>query len=887
MRKGVPGSINFSLALLVMVAVLPALLIMLYTGLEQRRQQIEVAKGDVTLLVRTMAEAQEELAVSTRQMLAMLSRLPAIHELDPVAGTEILADLLAHNPDYLNLTLTGLDGRVLISALPFENAYLGDRKHFREALASRDFAVGEYIISRVGSMVPAVAFAYPVLDREGELRAVVTAAINLNRLARFYEGLELAADSFIALTDHQGIRLLYLPAREETNPVGRPIRADIWEIARQTGEAGSLVGHGSDGRRRVIAFESVRLTPEAPPHIYVWAGIPEEHILAPANAALGRNLLLMGLVMAISLGISWLVGRFTLVAPIRGLLALTQAFAGGNLGRGKVAPAGSTELVELTLAFYEMADSLARNQAVLRENERRLAEEKERLAVTLASIGDGVVATDTTGRVLLLNEVAADLTGWPTAAATGRPLAEVFRIIDGKSGQPRESPVEQVLAAGRVTALAADTTLLARDGRERHIADSAAPIRDREGQVIGVVLVFRDISQRLRAEQELVKVKKLESVGVLAGGIAHDFNNILTAILGNINLCLLDERLPAGSRRLLQEAEKASIRARGLTQQLLTFAKGGEPIKESASLAEVVRDSAEFVLRGKQVACSFDFPAQLKPVEIDRGQISQVVQNLILNAVEAMPDGGRIEISCRNVTIEPQDGREGLAPGDYLLLEVRDSGPGMASEVLERIFDPYFTTKAGGSGLGLAISHTIIGKHGGRITAGSTPGGGSCFTIYLPVGSGPAPESVKPAQDKTAPGAPAAGPAKILVLDDEEQVREIMRLMLGRLGHQVVTAGEGREAVALYRQAMAAAAPIDLIIMDLTIPGGMGGKEAVREILALNPRALVVVASGYSSDPVLANFRDYGFSGAIAKPFRLKEIARLLNELLPTGQGKP
>ena len=756
MRKGVSGSINLYLGLLVLVAVLPALLIMLYTGLEQRRQQIAGAKGEVTMLVRTMAEAQKELALSTRQMLAMLSRFPAIKEFDPVAGTEILTELLAHNPDYLNLTLTGLDGRVLISALPFDDAYLGDRKHFREALARRDFAVGEYIISRVGSMVPAVAFAYPVLDREGEPRAVLTAAINLNQLARFYEGLELAADSFIALTDHQGVRLLYLPVREETNPVGRPIRADIWQAARQAEGPGSLVGQGSDGRRRVIAFEPVRLTPEANPHIYVWAGIPEEHILAPANAVLGRNLLLMGLVMAISLGVSWLVGRFTLVAPMRRLLALTREFAGGNLAVSKVAPSGPAELAGLTRAFYEMADSLARNQAVLRENERRLA-----------------------------------------------------------------------------------------------------------------------------------NVKKLESVGVLAGGIAHDFNNILTAILANISLCLLEERLPAESRQLLKEAEKASIRARGLTQQLLTFAKGGEPIKESASLPEVVRDSAEFILRGKRVACRFDFPAQLKAVEIDRGQISQVVQNLILNAAEAMADGGRIDISCRNVTVEPQGGREELAAGDYVLMEVRDNGPGMAAELLERIFDPYFTTKPGGSGLGLAISHTIIAKHGGRITASSTPGGGSCFTIYLPVASGPVAEPMKPAPGKTTRGAPAGGPAKILVLDDEEQLREIMRLILGRLGHQVLTAGEGREAVALYRQAMATAAPIDLTIMDLTIPGGMGGKEAVGEILALNPRAMVVVASGYSSDPVLANFRDYGFTAAIAKPFRLEEIARLLNELLPPGKGKP
>lgn len=882
MIRNIPGTINRNLGLLVVLAVLPALLILIYAGIEQRRHQIAGAKGDVARLVRSMAGAQDEIAGSTRQILAMLSRFPAIQELDLDAGVEILAHHLAQNPDYLNLTLTDLDGRVLIAGLPFGTAYLGDRKHFREALVRKDFAVGEYIISRVGTMVPAVGFAYPVLDREGEPRAVLTAAITLNRFSRFHQGLELAENSFVAVTDHRGIRLFYLPANEVTNPVGRPISADNWERARRAGEAGSFIGEGSDGRRRIIAFEPVRLAPADEPYMYVWAGIPEEQILAAANAALVRNLLLMGLVLAVSLGVAWLVGRHILGVPIGRLLALTREFAAGNLQVAREPSSGPTELVALTGAFYEMAASLSRSQAVLRENEGRLAEEKERLAVTLGSIGDGVITTDIEGRVVLLNEVAAALTGWTAGEAVGRPLAEVFRIIDGESRRPRESPAQQVLAAGRSSDLADDTILLAQDGRERNIADSAAPIRDRDNRIIGVVLVFRDITERLQAERELVKVKKLESVGVLAGGIAHDFNNILTAILGNINLCLLDEQLTAESRKLLEAAEKASVRARGLTQQLLTFAEGGDPIRESASLAEVVRDSAEFVLRGRQISCHYDLPDDLRRVEIDRGQISQVVQNLILNAIEAMPHGGRIDIACRNVTVGPRGGREGLAPGDYVRMEVSDSGVGMSGEVLERIFDPYFSTKSGGSGLGLAITHAVIGKHGGHIAVNSAPGAGSNFTIYLPAGS-PGPDAApEPAQS-----APGSRRARILVMDDEEQVRETMRMMLSRSGHEVITAGEGREAVALYGNAAVTADPFDLTIMDLTVPGGMGGKEAVREILALNPLARVIVASGYSNDPVMANFRQYGFSGAIAKPFRLEEIARLLDELLAPAKGKP
>lgn len=509
-----------------------------------------------------------------------------------------------------------------------------------------------------------------------------------------------------------------------------------------------------------------------------------------------------------------------------------------------------------------------------KEAENSLAAEKERLSVTLRSIGDGVITTDTQGRIVLLNSVAEKLTGWSQKDAQGRPLTEVFAIINEKTRKPCENPVEKVLATGQIIGLANHTILIAKDGRELNIADSGAPIRDQKSRTIGVVLVFRDVSEEIRTEEELLKIKKLESVGILAGGIAHDFNNILTAIMGNISLAKLDNRLDEETRKLLHAAEKASLRASDLTQQLLTFSKGGEPIRETASIGEIIRDSANFVLHGSVVACRYFIPDNLWLVDIDKGQMSQVIQNIILNAKHAMPQGGEIVVRCEN--IEGRPGKAGFPDlGKAVRIIISDTGIGIPAEMLEKIFDPYFTTKQKGSGLGLAITHSIIKKHEGRISVQSTPGKGTDFTILLPASSQKTTEAGK---DESVLS--EGGKARILIMDDEEMIREVAKAMLSHLGYEVLLAADGREAVSLFRSERDKGSPIDIVIMDLTIPGGMGGKEAVQEILAVDPAAKVIVSSGYSNDPIMANCREYGFVAAVGKPFQVQDIAMTIKQLL-------
>jgi PAS domain S-box-containing protein len=777
------------------------------------------------------------------------------------------------------------------------------------------------------------------------------------------------------------------------------------------------------------------------------------------------------------------------------------------------------------------ADRHADRHADRRSTQEELAAERERLFVTLHSIGDAVITTDTAGRVELMNAVAERLTGWTIDEARGTPLDEIFHIVNANTGAPAENPTRRVLAEGRVVGLANHTVLIARDGTRRQIADSAAPIRAADGTAIGVVLVFRDvteeyhlreklrhneaflgsvidsiqdgisilnpdltirhvneamkrwyadrlplegkpcyacyqgrrqpcepcpslralqsgktetdivlgppdspvkwielfsyplrdpdsdnitgvvefvrditrrqeaeealrlseanlrlvleratnvafiktegpdrdsrivdfspgaeaifgwpraeaighqvaafftpedaarfpkiiqtmqeqrrwfhgeitmvrrsgehfpaflsvnpifdqnggliavigiaidISKQKQAEEEQRTIEKLQSIGTLAGGIAHDFNNILLGLFGN--LAIAKEALAADhpAHRALAAAEKSIHRATRLTNQLLTFARGGDPVKEDVSLAELVQEVVHFDLSGSNVRPVFTIAADLWPAAVDRGQIQQVISNLTINANQAMPDGGHLYIDLNNETVEtvaPDHPIGGLKPGRYLRLTFRDEGIGIDPEHRERIFDPYFTTKQDGSGLGLAITYSIVQKHGGRIRVESEPGRGTVFTLHLPAA---ATLAAKP-KAATRPAAPSRfDGTRILVMDDDEAVLEVVANLLEGLGVAVATAADGGQALECYRQALAAGTPFDMVIMDLTIPGGMGGKEAAAQLLRMDPDARIIVSSGYSTDPVLANYKDYGFSGRLIKPFRMAELRQAL-----------
>ena len=394
---------------------------------------------------------------------------------------------------------------------------------------------------------------------------------------------------------------------------------------------------------------------------------------------------------------------------------------------------------------------------------------------------------------------------------------------------------------------------------------------EKENIPSGVRSVVVDISRRKKDEEERQKTQRLESIGILAGGIAHDFNNILTAVLGNISVLRMQTDKHDPRYEILDAARKASLRASDLTRQLLTFSRGGDPVLRVSSVEELTRDCVGFVLRGSNVGCRFYFSRDLRLVNIDRGQISQVIQNIVINANQVMNEGGMIYISGKNID-HVKSKKNPLETGSYVRLSFRDTGDGIPGEILGKIFDPYFSTKCSGNGLGLAIVYSILKKHNGQVTVTSKEGKGTTFRIYLPASKGSLPDKVK--------AHPVSkGTGKILLMDDEEDIREMMLLMLSGLGYQAVLAADGEEAVRLYQREMDSDEPFDIVILDLTVPGGVGGQEAIRRIKKINPGVRAVVSTGYSNDSVVRNYRDFGFSGVISKPFSIEDVCGTLEKL--------
>ncbi len=383
----------------------------------------------------------------------------------------------------------------------------------------------------------------------------------------------------------------------------------------------------------------------------------------------------------------------------------------------------------------------------------------------------------------------------------------------------------------------------------------------------------KDVSEKKRTEEEIIKAQKIDSLGILAGGIAHDFNNLLTGILGNITLA---QKFLDGDHRAFQRldsAAKASIRAQDLTRQLLTFSQGGAPIKKTSSIAELLRDSVIFALRGSNVNCEFHFAEDLWPIEIDEGQMNQVINNLVINAVQAMPQGGTLEVRAVNMVVSNAQGLP-LKPGKYAKIAISDDGLGIPQQHVDKIFDPYFTTKKKGSGLGLATCYSVIKKHDGHINVKSEVGVGTTFYFYLPA-------SFKFLGAKDADEKPhAQSKGRILVMDDEELVRDLARELLQVLGYETALAKDGTETIAVYENTFRSGRPFDAVIMDLTIPGGMGGKETIQRLLRIDPKVKAIVSSGYSNDPVMAEYDVHGFRGVLPKPYNADDLATILSQVL-------
>ncbi|HMK35626.1 MAG TPA: ATP-binding protein [Desulfomonilaceae bacterium] len=410
------------------------------------------------------------------------------------------------------------------------------------------------------------------------------------------------------------------------------------------------------------------------------------------------------------------------------------------------------------------------------------------------------------------------------------------------------------------------------EGGERYVESTLIGLVRGE-LLLGFWLLKRDVTVSHKMKEDSFRAQKLESLGLLAGGIAHDFNNILTAILGNINLAKMSAGNNEKLTQRLSEAERGSWRAKDLTEQLLTFSRGGVPIKKVCALGNLLKESVAFGLRGSNVVPDFSISDDLRHAEIDEGQISQVINNLVINADQAMPDGGLLRVLARNVFVDQSQGLP-IQDGEYVLVSVVDRGVGIPPEHTQRVFDPYFTTKPKGSGLGLATSYAIIKNHDGYISLESNPGSGSTFHVYLPASDKELPRQVLATNARSRVG------GSVLIMDDEQMVRDVAAEMLTQEGYRVVCAKDGHEAIRLYAQAINERNPFDAVLIDLTIPGSMGGQATIEELLKIDPSVKTIVSSGYSNDPVMSHYRAYGFKGVVTKPYNLDELISVLAKVL-------
>ena len=534
-----------------------------------------------------------------------------------------------------------------------------------------------------------------------------------------------------------------------------------------------------------------------------------------------------------------------------------------------------------------------------RETRRALATETERLAVTLGSIADGVLSTDLAGRIVQVNDAALALFGTRRDELLGQSADEWLQFFNEADRTEARNPVRCALVEGVPCALpvSGNTLLRVPNGLEFAIGGTAAPVRDQDEQVLGAVFIFRNITERLRTEQELLKLSKQESLGQLAARIAHDFNNLLTVILGNLSLAKI--LIPPGDAALrrLTDTEKACLRAKDLTRQLLAFARGGMPVRKPLALEPMVRESTRLILQDARTSYRLHWPEPLPPVNADAEQIHQLLYELLTNARHATPADGTIHLCGEAVTLDG-DSTLPLPAGHYVRLRVRDEGTGISPAHLARIFEPFFTTKEDARGLGLATCFLIARNHDGFLTVDSAPGAGTTFFLYLPALGTAAPTLPRtlerPASPQVQAGADpyaavplppgSADKRRVLVMDDEASICELASEMLTPMGYFVATAANGEEAIERYRDSLGSGQPFDVVILDMTVRGGLGARETVLKLLEIDPRVRAIVSSGYSQDAMMSRYRDFGFCGVASKPYSLTELTQEVEGAIARGR---
>ena len=732
-----------------------------------------------------------------------------------------------------------------------------------------------HLATNINTMVS--GFASPIYSDNGEVAALVRGVITVseeNTLLEQIKTIKVGNNGYVYIVDSNG-QLLAHPKISIT-----PENKELYDYSTYAPVSKALQGESGvteytyNQQLWVAAYQSIPTTG--------WALVvqqPRKDIVLLVRKKVNestRFLLFTFLLITVCLA-SFFVYSLSPLTRLLKSIRSEQPFKAQSFPRDEIGTLAQefnkySEQIEEKVAhrteeLHRVNDDLKNEIVERKKAEKNLLERDaaQKSILRATPVGIGLVHNRVFSWV---SEQVIQLTGYSQEELVGKSARIVYPSQEefDKVGRIKYGQIKNNAEVGEI-----DTVWKRKDGTLVYVHLRSTPINTADLSE-GVTFSVLDITARKKMEQDLQRAHKLESLGILAGGIAHDFNNLLQSIIGNISLAKMCVNKEDKIYSKLAETEKAASRATALTLQLLTFAKGGAPIKKTTHIPDVIKNSASFSLQGSNVRCEYFFANDLWLVNVDAGQINQVIQNLVINSDHAMPGGGIIEIHAENCRIKAGDAPS-LDEGQYVQISIKDNGIGIPEEHLSRIFDPYYSTKQTGSGLGLAIAYSIINNHSGQLTAESEVGKGATFTILLPASDTDHQEISVNDQETVY-----TGKGKVLIMDDDALLLEVASEMLEALGYEVTTALDGKIALEEYKATMANK-PYDFVILDLTVPGGMGGEETISKLRELNQKVKVLVSSGYANDPIMAEYSRFGFCGVIPKPYTIENLSKVLNNL--------
>jgi len=906
-------SIKSKLSLLFLIIFLLASWVIVTSSFKQREREVETAKNNVLLMVQSLAAQQDQIILGTKQMLSTLAQLPEIQNLDANACNRLLNQLNKRFPFYSVLAGATPDGNMFTASTPFEpnSINLSDRTHLKDAINTLDFSAGEYIVGRA-SRVSSINYAYPVLDAEKKLMAILIAGFKLDEYALFIKNAQLPDGSVVAITDHKGIRLFRMPETDAA-AIGQSLPFKVFEKVSGALDHGIFEHLSGDGVYRIYAYKQLRLSDNSQPYMYMFVGLPKDKILATANLEMWRNLTFLGIAALVAITLVWMFANFILVRPIRRLVDATLRFGHGEMDARTQLPHSLDELGKLAKSFDDMASLLEvkdqeRQKAVeelkhandnleqrVQERTHDLAASNERLTRSTEELQHSfifqqrlidalpipVFYKDLEGRYLGCNSSFENYFGQKWEELIGKSVyelspKELAGIYQEKDQALLQNPGIQVY----------ESVVKDADGVIRDVILHKATFNNMDGSVGGLIGAFLDITDiktaekmRKKLESQLFQAQKMESVGRLAGGVAHDYNNMLTVIVGYTQLAL-EELTPENQiSEYLRQVYDAAIRSTAITRQLLAFARKQVIAPMVLDLNETVESMLKMLRRliGEDLDLVWRPATGLWSVVMDPSQVDQVLVNLCVNARDAINGVGRVTIETGMATFDEAYCADhlGFIPGEYVLLAISDDGCGMDRETVKKIFEPFFTTKVmgQGTGLGLATVYGIVKQNNGFINVYSEPGEGTTFKIYLARRAEPAGEAAKESPKEVLP---LGHGEVILIVEDEASILDLARRILGKLGYTVLTANLSSQALNLAEEHHG---EIHLLITDVVMPE-MNGKELSLRLQKVYPRLKTLFMSGYTANVIAhRGVLDEGVQ-FLQKPFSIESMAAKVEKAL-------